>query len=171
MRSASWKIVAAAALVGALLAGGVGAVVYRGPADKEAKKSDRPAGDSARIQGTWKVEALERGGKKPKGDEGDRMMKARWVIDGKTINVKIGDESRESHYKLYPDRKPPAIDVTSQVGGEGEKGKLFKGIYVLDGDTLKVCMAHPGDERPAKVESKEGTTIMLIVLKRVKAGK
>jgi hypothetical protein len=49
--------------------------------------------------------------------------------------------------------------------------KGVKGIYEIDGDTLRICVAKKGKERPKTFESKEGSGHVLTVMKRVKDGK
>ena len=48
-------------------------------------------------------------------------------------------------------------------------GKQIKGIYELDGDTLKWAANEPGKtDRPKEFESKEGSERLLLTLKRDK---
>jgi uncharacterized protein (TIGR03067 family) len=44
----------------------------------------------------------------------------------------------------------------------------WTGVYELDGDTLRMCLAPPGKKRATKLESKEGSGFSLEVWKRVK---
>src|SRR5262249_19347517 len=63
-----------------------------------------------------------------------------------------------------PKAKPATIDLagTEKTGG--------KGIYILSGDTLMLCLSGPGiDERPKDFGSKEGSQTVLVTLKRVAA--
>ena len=46
---------------------------------------------------------------------------------------------------------PAAIDYVNLHGGV--KGKAQAGIYELAGDSLKICMAAPGQPRPKTFES------------------
>jgi hypothetical protein len=45
------------------------------------------------------------------------------------------------------------------------------GIYELNGDTLRICRAEAGEERPMEFKSKEGTQTILSVAKRQKKEK
>ena len=44
----------------------------------------------------------------------------------------------------------------------------YTGIVKIEGDTMTLCHSRNGDDRPTKFESPERTTIILIVMKRVK---
>jgi uncharacterized protein (TIGR03067 family) len=58
------------------------------------------------------------------------------------------------------------VDTTP---GEGpDKGKTIRGIYELDGDTLRTCVSPPGEERPSEFAAKADTDFMLFVYKRAK---
>jgi RNA polymerase sigma factor (sigma-70 family) len=152
-----WKV--AAVLVLTLTGGLAGVLSLSGLAAE-------PKGDKEKIQGTWKVVSAMMNGKEPEGEEGEKIKKAHWVIGPDKIQV--GDELKEATYTLDPTRKPPQIDVVSLVGGEDEKGKTFKGIYSLEGDTLKICATHPDAPRPTEFVSRAGGGEMLFTLKRVK---
>jgi RNA polymerase sigma factor (sigma-70 family) len=171
MQTATWAMRAALVLVVAVLGIGTGALTYDGQAtEPRAEKVAKDKGDAARIQGTWKIVWLEKEGKK--NVEGDEIKKSIWVISANKIVVKLGAEERESIYKIHPARKPKAIDVTPQVGGPEEKGVLVKGVYALDGDTLKICiplLRHT--ERPKEVATKAGSGTMMLVFRRVPAKK
>ena len=48
-------------------------------------------------------------------------------------------------------------------------GKVERGIYVLDGDTLKLCVDEADiKEHPKELASKEGTQQVLLIFKREK---
>jgi len=40
---------------------------------------------------------------------------------------------------------------------DGPKGKTFRGIYSLDGDTLKICIAQEGNKRPSDFSTEDST--------------
>jgi uncharacterized protein (TIGR03067 family) len=64
--------------------------------------------------------------------------------------------------------KPAAIDFEHTVGVL--KGKTWKGIYTLEGDSLTVCDNAPDVRkgRPAMFEAKSGSGYVLITFKRAK---
>jgi uncharacterized protein (TIGR03067 family) len=118
--------------------------------------------DQDKLQGKWKMESGTHGGK-PLPDE---IVKGSTItIDGKTMKMtrtaEGKDQTREMTFKLDPSKKPKTIDVDMD-------GKPGLGIYSLDGDTLKICHGDQGDERPTTFESKEGSNVTVVVLKRVK---
>jgi uncharacterized protein (TIGR03067 family) len=63
---------------------------------------------------------------------------------------------------------PAAIDF--QHTGGTVKGRMWKGIYVLDGETLRICdnAPDPDKPRPAAFEAKAGSGHIFIAFKRAK---
>jgi uncharacterized protein (TIGR03067 family) len=155
------KLIAATGLSVAVVAGGL---AYYGlavePSAKEDKKSDKPKEDKDAIQGTWKLHAHEESGRDI--SDSDRLKDATFTITGDKIVLEAAPGTLEIAYRLDPAAKPKAIDWDSV------KGKSFKGVYSLDGDTLKICL--PTDDcgdRPTEVGTKEGSNTRMLVLKRV----
>jgi hypothetical protein len=64
--------------------------------------------------------------------------------------------------------KPAAIDFEHTEGAL--KGKVWKGIYTPDGDTLTTCDNAPDVDkgRPAAFEAKSGSGYVLITFQRAK---
>ena len=56
--------------------------------------------------------------------------------------------------------------VIVNLEGGGMSIKML-GIFKLEGDTLKICLAFMGD-RPTKLESPDGSLTVLLTLKRTK---
>jgi uncharacterized protein (TIGR03067 family) len=123
------------------------------------------AGDELKkLEGIWKIESLQDSGKEASREETQRIT---LEIKGTTLSARAGDRSAgKGTVKLDPSKTPKAIDLTPEEGPE--KGKTGLGIYQLEGDTLKICIAEPGKERPKEFVSKPGTQTTLMVLKRVK---
>jgi RNA polymerase sigma factor (sigma-70 family) len=129
-------------------------------ADKPAAAGKPEAKDEEHIQGTWALESYEEGGQKAPEE---RIKGAKLIIaaEGK-ITVKNADGKEvEGTLKLDPAKKPKEFSFTN------DKGETRVGIYKLQGDTLTVCYDR-GGERPTEFASKEGTTVVLQVLKREK---
>jgi uncharacterized protein (TIGR03067 family) len=155
------KVVAAVVLA-VLVAVAVTVVCARQAlADKpSAAAKDAAPKDEEKILGTWAIVSCEEGGQKP--PEGAMIIGAKVIIaaDGK-MTAKQGEKEQEFTYKLGPAKKPKEISLTN------DKGVTLPGIYKLEGDTLTVCFDRGGDQ-PTEFVSKEGTTVVLTVLKREK---
>jgi RNA polymerase sigma-70 factor (ECF subfamily) len=122
------------------------------------------ASDHARLQGTWTVTTHE--------IEGDRSNKHGYkgstvVFDRDRMTItKPGKGKEEATFRLDPATSPKAMDLTPQ--SEKGQGKTLAGIYLLEGDTLKLCLPTlPGRKRPADFASTPGH-LQVKVLKREK---
>jgi uncharacterized protein (TIGR03067 family) len=134
--------------------------------------------DKAALQGTWQVVSIESGGKdvtKP------RQRKEEWVVKDGFIAVRSKDPDHvpiNAVFAVHPDRRPKEIDINPYPIGAFMESDIVKGIYTLDGDVWKVCLRSilrdppPKDwaERPKELATKEGSTAVLITLKRVGTG-
>jgi uncharacterized protein (TIGR03067 family) len=120
-----------------------------------------------KLQGTWKPVSVEQRGESKEDDEDHRL-----IFDGNKFRIKRGDDTMiQGTFKLDPSKKPKEIDmkITEDENGE-HKGKTAIGIFALDGDTLKWCIAEPGTtERPKEFSAPADTKFMFITLKREKA--
>src|SRR5262245_28878345 len=127
----------------------------------EDPKDDLAKSEREKLAGTWKVTSAERDGQPDKVSlNALTTVKA----DGK-LHVKFADSTTgEGTFKLDPTKKPKAIDYTLDYGPN--KGKLHEGIYVLEGDTLKICRSDPGKPRPKEFATKTDSGQMLFVLTR-----
>ena len=113
--------------------------------------------DQDKILGKWKVESIVKGGKAT--EEGKEII---LTFEADKIKLMRGDQQNEMGFKLDPSKKPKWITVDLM-------GKPAEGIYSLEGDTLKVCHGE-GDNapRPTEFESKEGSNVVVLTLKRLK---
>jgi uncharacterized protein (TIGR03067 family) len=136
-----------------LVIGAILTIPARGDEKTELKK----------LQGTWLPSAAEFGGQKW-SDEQIKAIKLE-VADEKytvTVNGKVD----KGTFKLDPSAKPATMDI---IGTDGpNKGKTIPAIYELSADTLKVCYALEGKDRPGKFETKTGTLIFLVTYQRSK---
>ena len=108
------------------------------------------------MQGKWEIVSIEsRAGKEEPGP--GKML---CVITGDKILSKEGDAS----YTLDPSKKPRAIDVRGLSGDD--KGKMFLGIYELNGPDLKMCVGAPNGARPTEFVPQANQS--LILLRRLK---
>jgi uncharacterized protein (TIGR03067 family) len=121
--------------------------------------------DHKKIEGTWRIVALEDNGNKVK-EENVRILT---VVNGSNGTWSLrsdGKEISKGTSTFDPTQKPKPIDFTPTVG-EG-KGKLHRGIYELGKDARRMCFAPPGKERPSEFSSKVGSGHILVKFERVK---
>jgi uncharacterized protein (TIGR03067 family) len=80
--------------------------------------------------------------------------------------LKVGDETVQGTIEINPTKKPKTIDVKPEIGTN--KGKTLLGIYELDGDSLKICLALPDKDRPTAFATAAENGQQLVVYKREK---
>ncbi len=125
--------------------------------------------DLANLSGTWLTVSLVNDGKTlvdenspPKAGPATKL-----VYDGNMWLIKVGDKTVASgQFQIDATKTPKEIDIMDASGLKNEKTKL--GIYELDGDTYKFCLAPAAKPRPTAFTSKAGTGHSLGVSKREK---
>jgi len=139
-------------------------MVADGPA-----RSAPPKGDFGKLEGTWSTVSLVNDGKtlvdeKAPPKEGPA---AKLVYHDNKWSIKVGDKVvAGGTFKIDADKKPKEIDIFDESGVKNEKTKL--GIYQIDGDTYKYCLAPAGKPRPTEFASKAGSGNTLSIMKREK---
>lgn len=73
---------------------------------------------------------------------------------------------RAQSVALDPAKNPKEIDVTPGDGPEA--GKVLKGVYSINKEELKICLAHSGKDRPKTLEGKPDDGCFIVTLKRGK---
>ncbi len=119
-----------------------------------------------KLEGTWRVAAMERDGQKvPEADFKD----LRAVVWGNSYTQKKGTETVEKGtFQIDVSHKPYRITITPTEGED--KGKTMQGIYEIESaDTIRVCGAAPGKERPTDFSAKAGSGRTLVTYKRVQS--
>jgi uncharacterized protein (TIGR03067 family) len=105
------------------------------------------------LPGWWNVNAGEKG-----ATTGEH-----WTFDGKKVG-RYRDGKLESYMAYTADATgyPKTIDLTPDRGPS--KGEVIKGIYELDGNTLRICYASPDTggkaERPKEFGAKGTVTVV-----------
>jgi uncharacterized protein (TIGR03067 family) len=117
------------------------------------------------LQGTWTATKAERDGK-----AADDVVGHRLSFTGSRFQIQSRDGKLlyAGTVRLDPGVKLAAVDFEHTEGAL--KGKTWKGIYALDGDTLTTCDNAPNLDkgRPAAFEAKRGSGYVLITFKRAK---
>ena len=112
------------------------------------------------LQGAWQcVSFEEKGTSLPE----EQIKTLKLTFKGyKASHAGKDGKTDQATIKIDPSKKPKAIDLMLLTGPD--KGKTVQGIYTIDGDTLTICGAQAGRERPT--EFKGGKDVNLMVFKR-----
>ena len=125
---------------------------------------DPAQADLDKLQGTWAMVAMEREGQEVAAED---FKNDRSIYEQNRVTLRDGDHvRRRGIITLDPARKPKAINTWDQDGPYDDQ--TVPGIYELQGDTLKLCFARPGEERPKEFTTKSGTGFLLCVYKKQK---
>jgi uncharacterized protein (TIGR03067 family) len=118
-----------------------------------------------KLQGTWAATKAERDGK-----AADDVVGHRLSFTGNRFQIRSRDGKTlyEGTFRVDAKTKPATIDFEHTKGDL--KGKSWKGIYALDGDTLTVCDNAPDLDkgRPTAFEAKTGSGHVLVTFERAK---
>ena len=141
---------------------GLAAALLAGLVLAAAVATDAPAQSSAKLDGTWTAVSAERNGKPADELTGHRLTFAgdTFVIerDGKTLYT--------GTFKTDPAKTPAQIDFVQTE--EQDKGKTWRGIYALEGDTLRTNDNAPdvAKPRPTRFATAPGSGHVMLVFKR-----
>ena len=134
--------------------------------DQGVHSEEKEQVDLEKLQGTWEKVYSEQIIKQNPG-----LTKQRLVIEGDMLTSMRGDElDFKGRITLDPSKNPKTLDMELAEDAHGYKtGEISKGIYLIEGDTLKWCNAAPGaDDRPEKFSNNAEKNHILLVFKRLK---
>ncbi len=110
------------------------------------------------IKGIWAVQSLSFDGVKVPDDPtaGPQLT----AFDGAQYVQRKGQTiTEEGSYEIDPSKSPRTIDFLIKKGGDAGKRQL--GIYEVEGNTLRVCMAEPGSKkRPRTFEAPKTVVVV-----------
>lgn len=121
------------------------------------------ADDLAAMAGKWKLESAEAGGK-PIDPPELRDLVVTITEDRYEVQTKDGPD--RGTLKLDEKTSPKTMDATDTEGQDA--GKVIRAIYEMKDDTMKVCYALSGDQRPTQFATEEGAPFLLVVYRREK---
>jgi uncharacterized protein (TIGR03067 family) len=117
------------------------------------------------LQGTWTATKAQRDGRAATDLVGHTLL-----FSGDRFEIQSKD--RKSLYsgtvQVEANTKPAVIDFQHAEGGL--KGKTWKGIYVLDGETLTICdnAENLDAARPSEFAAQSGSGYVLVTFNRAK---
>jgi uncharacterized protein (TIGR03067 family) len=117
--------------------------------------------DLDRLQGSWSVSELEMEGQTISGG---MLANARVVVTGNRFESVGMGSVYEGTVTLNSSANPPQLDIKFDAGPE--KGNTNYGIYELDGDTWKICLATRGKLRPTSFAAPAGSGFVFESLTR-----
>jgi RNA polymerase sigma-70 factor (ECF subfamily) len=125
-------------------------------------------GDRDRLQGAWRLDAVEINGQPvalEKLKSGDKVLVGTLTVAGDSYTFRLGDLRLALTFAVDPTKSPKAIDLTEAEGPQ--KGRTYHGIYKVEGDTYTICRnVEPGKDRPTEFATRPDSGLMLVVWKR-----
>lgn len=117
------------------------------------------------FQGTWVAEKVIYNGT----DHGEKL-KLRLVLKENQFTVEAEEKVKKEYgkfmIKLDPSTSPKCLDITISDGVQ--KGASMEGIYELKDDVFRICARVFGNERPTAFEAPDGSSCVLVELRREK---
>ena len=114
------------------------------------------------MEGTWQAVSYALDGKKA-ADEDMRKIQLMIDLDGKFKARREGKTFIAGTTTIDPTSKPATFDI---VFSEGDaKGQTSRGIYKIEGETLTICRAAAGKDRPPEFASKPESGHTLLILR------
>ncbi len=140
-------------------------------------REDASKNDGKQLDGTWKVVSITSSDEGEAPQEMIRNMVV--VIEGDRLTTFSGGQAREESFKVDTAKNPKSIDLTrtpiqgfvsdgNKQNPPAVKGEILPGIYALEGDRLRICLAEPGQKRPTEIPDKPGDGLIVLVLERDK---
>jgi uncharacterized protein (TIGR03067 family) len=144
-----------AALASLLMVGNVAT------ADQDERSDNADTVITGQLRGTWVAVTMERGGKTETAPNNRELV---FTFDTAKVTVTEGMHTEEMSYQHREAKTPWEIDLTEVKGGP--QGLTIKGIYRIDGDTLKLAFSI-GGTRPKTFTSSDNES-GVIIFKRKK---
>ncbi|SIO19617.1 uncharacterized domain TIGR03067 protein [Singulisphaera sp. GP187] len=118
--------------------------------------------ETKKFQGVWVLVSTETDGQVV-ASESLKGRDVRMIFEDDRVIAKMGEKSLSlGTFKLDPSRTPRWYD---RIYSDGTPRR---GIYRLEGDSLTICLAGLGKDRPPGFGTKQGDGLSLLVYQREK---
>jgi uncharacterized protein (TIGR03067 family) len=126
-------------------------------------KADKTSNDMDSLQGTWEVVSAEFEGRP---DPLPVRKHDRQIFEKDKQTITDGFSSLITRFTIDASKRPKTIDFLDFSGPH----MVGKGIYLLDGDSLRLCFSldEKGNDRPKEFKTTRGEKTVLRILKRLK---
>lgn len=129
-----------------------------------AQTAESVAAETKRFQGVWSMIENEVNGVKAVDSQARTWL---LVVEDNQYNPGSGETSVEYTFRIDPTMTPKSIDLIPHDGPH--RGKVLRGVYAFEGDTLIVCRGlDADDDRPAGLTARAGSNRTRVVWKRRK---
>jgi uncharacterized protein (TIGR03067 family) len=130
------------------------------------KKVDPVKEELKKLQGTWVFTNLEFNGRQYAANQfGAKFGNPTLVIKGNQLTCQSRGQTTSIALKADPKKTPKEITAVPVIFGAGG---ARPGIYVLTGDTLKICLPRIGNQRPGNFNT-NGTRTYVVTWTRSKS--
>ncbi len=118
--------------------------------------------EQQRLEGTWRVIAVETEGKPiPAREYRDLLLTFK---NGKFTAKRGDEEAQEGTYVINPARNPKEMDIERTDGPA--RGQKQAAVYSLAGNLLKICACEAATGRPAGFDTRDRPGHTLMTLRR-----
>lgn len=104
------------------------------------------ADDIKAWQGTWKLVSCTAGGE-------SQMADMQWIVQGDHYKVRLDKKTGADPYSITLNPGQKQIDVFHHDTPAGTYGGKLKGIYEIQGNSLKVCYDLKGQQYPTSFDA------------------
>lgn|GEM_PF-151137 len=133
-------------------------VVWKRQTDAGPDRSEAVKKELEKVTGTW----VQAGDSVP-----SENAKVRLIYTGREFMGRLGEKVLfRGSVKLDPTQNPKAIVLTLDSGPN--KGKVLLGVYELEGDSYRGCLAAPGKARPTRLSPEPGSGQQGFAFRRVR---
>lgn len=123
--------------------------------------ADDSKADLEKLQGSWKIVAVVRDGKKQPSEAGKEH---KMTFKGDKVTLRDGDKEAQATCKLDAKDGLKYLDVV----GQGDNVFTLRCIFLLEGDDLKIASAIDRGKEPPK-DFVGGAGVTVVHLKREKS--
>jgi uncharacterized protein (TIGR03067 family) len=117
--------------------------------DGSASAGSQAAKQQAEFQGNWSFVSMEEAGVK-KTDHEMKSMNMSFFFKGDKVTWYRYEVFEQGVFRLDPSTNPKRIDMFT---GNSDGPRFLRGVYEINGDNMKICVAYFHDEYPMEFVS------------------